>query len=406
MGRDPTSKIICASHSDVVAGKFASYFRLLINASWFQRIFGKLQLVKDTEAETATTSGGYRFTTSVGGSLTGRGGDIIIIDDPLNASEAASKASRDRVSDWFRSTVLTRLDNPTTGTIVIVMQRLHVEDLSGVVLAHGGWDHLSLPAIASEDRVVDLGIGKTFTWRRGELLHPARLPHEELKSKKADLGTAAFSAQYLQAPVPAEGTMLKAAWPRYVEVIPPRRPGDQVVQSWDTALKAKDSNDNSVGLTFLIRGRNEVYLTDVVRARMEFPELTERVVREASNQSATAVLIEDHGSGTSLIQLVRSTVLGVKGISHQSDKQTRMCTATPLLEGGILHLPKNAPWLDIFLEEYLAFPNGKHDDQMDALSLFLNWHREKQRTFFEADWGWGDAPRSPSADFLLGMLRR
>ena len=406
LGRDPTSKIIYASYSDAIAGKLASDFRLLINSHWYHRIFGKLQLVKDTEAETATTSGGYRLTTSVGGSLTGRGGDIIIIDDPLNASEAASKASRDRVNDWFRSTVLTRLDNPTTGTIVIVMQRLHVENLSGVVLGQGGWDHLSLPAIAPEDRVVNLGAGRTFTWRRGEPLHPTRLPHTELDRQKAALGTAAFSAQYLQTPVPAEGTMLKSAWLRYVEAIPPRWPGDQVVQSWDTALKAKDSNDYSVGLTFLVRGRNEVYLIDVVRARKEFPELKKSVIREASLHAATAVLIEEHGSGISLIQEVRSAVLGIKGISHQSDKQTRMYGATPLLEGGILHLPKNAPWLDDFLAEYLAFPNGKHDDQMDALSQFLNWHGEKQRSCFEADWGFVDAPRAPSADSFLGMLRR
>ena len=126
----------------------------------------------------------------------------------------------------------------------------------------------------------------------------------------------------------------------------------------------------------------------------------------ASNQAATTVLIEDHGSGTSLIQLVRSTVLGVKGITHQSDKETRMYAATPLLEGGLLHLPKTAPWLDDFQDEFLAFPNGKYDDQMDALSQFLNWHGEKQRSFFQADWGWDDTPQAPSAESLLGMLRR
>lgn len=282
-----------------LAVKHSSDFRLIIDAQWFKRAFGELQLIKNTDAETAINSGGYRLATS-----------------------------------------------------------------------------------------------------------PARLPHALLDNTKTSIGSPAFSAQYLQAPIPAEDAMLKKAWLRLVDAIPLRQAGDQVIQSWDTALKAKDSNDYSVGLTFLVRGRNEVYLTDVVRARMEFPELKDRVVREASNQAATTVLIEEHGSGISLIQFIKSAVLGVKGISHQSDKETRMYAATPLLEGGLLHLPKTAPWLDDFQDEFLAFPNGKHDDQMDALSQFLNWHGEKQRSFFQADWGWDDAPRAPSADSLLGMLRR
>ena len=405
LGRDPTIKIICASYSDAIASKLSSDFRLLTNAPWFHRVFGKMQLVKDTEIETATTSGGFRLTTSVGGSLTGRGGDLIIVDDPLNASEAASKASRERVNDWFRSTVLTRLDNPTSGTMVIVMQRLHVDDLSGAVLGQGGWDHLSLPAIAPEDRIIDRGRGKSFTWRQGEPLHSARLPLSELDRLKAAIGSAAFSAQYLQAPIPAEGAMLKKTWLKFVDVIPTRRSGDIVIQSWDTALKAKDSNDYSVGLTFLKLGPNEVYLIDIVRSRMEFPELMERVVREASNQSPKAILIEDHGSGTSLIQFVKPKVPGVIGISHQSDKETRMYAATPLLEGELLYLPKSAPWLDDFLDEYLAFPNGKHDDQMDALSQFLNWHSERQPTLFDADFGKNEALRAPSADAILNMMR-
>ena len=161
-----------------------------------------------------------------------------------------------------------------------------------------------------------------------------------------------------------------------------------MIQSWDTALKAKDGNDYSVGLTFLKRRPNEVYLIDVVRCRMEFPELNARVVHEACKHASNVILIEDHGSGTSLIQNVKQHLSGVIGIAHHTDKPTRMYSATPLLEGGLLHLPQRAAWLEVFIEEYLAFPNGRHDDQMDALSLFLNWHGDKQRTFFEVDWGW------------------
>lgn len=157
LGRYPTRRIICASYSDSMAAKLANDFRTLLNAPWYARVFGTPDLTKDTETETATAAGGFRLTTSVGGSLTGRGGDLIIIDDPLNASDAASKVSRERVNEWFRTAVLSRLDDQRRGVIIVVMQRLHVDDLSGVLLAHGGWDHLCLPAIAAEDMEVTLG---------------------------------------------------------------------------------------------------------------------------------------------------------------------------------------------------------------------------------------------------------
>jgi predicted phage terminase large subunit-like protein len=391
LGKDPTRRIICASYSDTIAAKLANDFRSLLRAPWYARAFGVPHLTKDTETETATSAGGFRLTTTVGGSLTGRGGDLIIIDDPLNASEAASKASRDRVNDWFRTSVLSRLDDPRLGAIIVVMQRLHVEDLSGVLLAHGGWTHLCLPAIAPEDMQVTSSKTATYHWRRGESLHPARLPLSELNRIKAQLGSYAFNAQYLQAPAPPEGGMLKRSWLRFVDTIPPYQSGDQIVQSWDTALKAKDSNDYSAGLCFLVRGANEIYLTNIVRERMEFPELVNRVIQEARASSASAVLIEDHASGTSLIQFIRETLSAVVGTSPQADKATRMYVRTPMLEGGVLRLPKNAPWLDDFLDEYLAFPNGKTDDQIDALSQFLNWQHERQREIFSVDWGWDDA---------------
>ena len=334
LGHNPSAKIICASYSDPIAGKQAFDFRRVLNSDWYRRLFPQVDIVKDTETETATTSGGYRFTTSVGGSLTGRGGNLIIIDDPMNASEVVSKTSREHVIDWFRTTALSRLDNPATGSIIVVMQRLHVDDLSGFLLAQEGWEKITLPAIACEDRTIDLPGGRKFLWRRGEPLHAARLPQIELDRLKVAKGTANFSAQYLQTPIPPEGGMLRAHWLQYVASVPPRQAGDQVIQSWDTALKAKDGNDYSVGLTFLKRRPNEVYLIDVVRCRMEFPELNARVVHEASKHASNVILIEDHGSGTSLIQNVKQHLSGVIGIAHHTDKPTRMYSATPLLEDG------------------------------------------------------------------------
>ncbi len=246
-------------------------------------------------------------------------------------------------------------------------------------------------------------MGKTmsYRWRRGEPLHPERLSASELLRIKAQLGSYAFSAQYLQNPVPPEGGMLKRSWLKFVDTAPPLQPDDQIFQSWDTALKAKDSNDYSAGLTFQVRGPSEIYLIGVTRERMEFPELKARVIQQARASSAYAVLIEDHGSGISLIQYAREALSNVIGIAQQADKATRMYAVTPILEGGTLHLPKSAPWLDDFLEEYLAFPNGKYDDQVDALSQFLNWHHSRPKATFEVDWGWDEKPWLPGAERLV-----
>ena len=404
LGQNPSAKIVCASYSDAIAGKLAFDFRRIMNSDWYKRIFPLVDIVKDTETETATSAGGSRLMTSVGGSLTGRGGDVIIVDDPLSASEAASKTSRERVNEWFRATLLSRLDTPTQSCIAVVMQRLHMDDLSGVLLAQKSWTHLSLPAIAPEDRTIDLAGGRTFNWLCGDSLHPTRLPLTYLASTKAEIGTAAFSAQYLQDPIPAEGSLLKQAWLQFVDGLPQQQPSDQIVQSWDTALKAKDNNDYSVGLTFLVRGNNEVYLMNVVRERMEFPQLKDRIKQEAANWRATAVLIEDYGSGTSLIQYLRSEVRGIKGITHNKDKSTRATNITPLLENGILRIPREAPWLADFLEEYLSFPHSRFDDQVDALTQFLGWLGEKRWSYFEADFGLDDVPKAPSAETMLALL--
>lgn len=134
IGLNPAKKIICASYSESLALKHANDFRRLVGSDWYKRAFSAVKLIKDAETEICTSAGGFRLTTSVGGTLTGRGGDLLIIDDPMNAAEAASEASLQRVAEWFHSTVHSRLDEPENGSIIIVMQRLHHRDLTGVLL--------------------------------------------------------------------------------------------------------------------------------------------------------------------------------------------------------------------------------------------------------------------------------
>ena len=391
LGQDPTQKIICVSYSQDLADKHASDFRRVMTANWYRRAFPHQSLLKNAESELQTAQGGFRFATSVGGTLTGRGGNTIIIDDPLNAAEAHSKTNREKVNSWFSNSLLSRLDDKQTGTIIVIMQRLHPEDLTGYLLERGNWDNLCLPAIAPEDKSIAVSDHRTYSWKKNEVLHPAREPLASLDQLKAQLGAETFNSQYLQAPLPETGNLLKRPWLQVYENTPVRQDGDQVVQSWDTAMKATDTSDYSVCLTFLVRNRSRYFLLDVYRDRPEFPELSKLVVSHASKYQADAILIEDAVSGTSLIQMARGAGLqGVIGIRHSADKVTRMYTQTPKLEARSLFVPKSASWLPDFMAEYLAFPRSRHDDQIDCLSQFLEWRTNRENSYFSYDMGFED----------------
>ena len=402
LGITPHRKIVCVSYSQELADTHAANFRRIVQSDWYRELFQCKLPLKDTEAEYQTVSGGCRIATSVDGTITGRGGDFIIIDDPLSAADAYSKTRRDAVKSWYASTIATRLDHIEKGVIIVVMQRFHQDDLSGYLLESRGWRHLKLPAIAPSDMEVCLSATNKHVWKAGTALHEARLPLSELASLKKQMGTDYFNAQYLQEPVPEFGNLLKRHWLRIVDVIPTRQEGDEIVQSWDTAMKATETSDYSVCLTFSIRNNNGYHLIDIYRERPEFPELAKLVVSHAQKFGATTILIEDRVSGTSLIQVAkRSGLQGVNGVKSTSDKVARMHGQTPKLEAGSLILPKSLLGLDDFIIEYLAFPKGRHDDQVDALSQFLEWRVNRENNLFEFDFGYDDVLAPPSPDYIL-----
>jgi predicted phage terminase large subunit-like protein len=407
LGHEPTYKFICASYSRDLANHLAAQCRKLMQSDFYCRLF-QTRLLKITEDELVTTRGGYRLTTSVGATLTGLGGDTLIVDDPLNANDAYSELLRKNVNTWFTDTLISRQNDKRSGTVFVVSQRLHQQDLTGVLIEKG-WGGLVLPAIAPRDTLIRVGSFKHF-WKEGEPLQP-RESLELLKDLERQLSPAAFAAQYMQDPVPEAGNMLKRDWLKWCELRPVRQPGDQIVQSWDTAIKVKATSDYSVCLTFLVR--NEYYLIDVWRRKVDFPELCTAAASLSAHYKPNAILIEEQANGSPLIdQCRRSGLTGIIGRRAVVDKKTRMNGETAKLEAGSLILPKSASWLDDFLLEYLAFPGGKHDDQIDALSQFLNWRTTAEtQTAFSCDWGSGESSGSwpglgaPSAQELLWWLR-
>ncbi len=414
LGHEPTHKFICASYSQELANPLSAECRRLMRSDWYCKLFAT-RLAKSSEDELRTTAGGFRIAKSVGGTLTGLGGDTLIIDDPLNANDAESDTNRTSANVWFTRTLMSRLNRKAAGTIIVVMQRLHQDDLTGHLMEKDGWDLLLLPAIAPRDMVIPLG-HRNFHWQAGESLQK-REPLDVLDGYRRLVGAQTFSAHYLQEPIPAGGNMLRREWLRWCDLVPVRQPGDQIVQTWDTAQKVTANSDFSVGITFLVRNNNEYYLIDAFRKKLNFPDLCSAVENQARKHIPSAILIEEHASGTPLIdECKRKGMTNIIGRRPMTEKKTRMNGETPKLEAGSLILPRAAPWLDEFLLEYLAFPNGKHDDQIDALSQFLNWRTEAEsKTILSWDFGCSNAPAdtayvaglaAPSPEEMLGILRR
>lgn len=374
LGRNPKARLVCISHTAELAAKHHDDCRRLMRSAYYQRLFPEARIGRDknTEVEFRMLAGGGRYSISVGGPLTGRGGDVIIIDDPLKADDAHSETLRTRVNAWYRETLASRLNNPKGGAIVLVMQRLHDDDLAGHVLEQGGWSHLNLPAIAEADETIQIGPHAYHVRKAGSLLHAERMGHEQLDLARAEMGSTAFSAQYQQRPAPLDGAIIKRAWLKRYARPPVFQPGDRIVQSWDTGVKAGDTNDWSVCATFLRRGE-EHYLLHILRARLEFPALLAKVTEHRKTFNATRVLIEDAASGTQVLQALRADPYARNAIAvkPEGDKQMRLDGQSHKFEAGHVYLPEEAPWLADFEAELLAFPKGRYDDQVDAVSQYL-----------------------------------
>ncbi len=355
-----------------------------MQSAWYGRVFPKTRISskKNQELNFETTRLGYRFATSVGGTVTGRGGDFLIIDDPLQPEEALSQERRGAVNDWFSSTLYSRLDNKREDVIILIMQRLHVEDLVAHVQLIEDWEVLDLPAIAEVSERVPLGSGRFHVREPGEVLHPEREPYEELMRMKLRMGSYNFSAQYQQQPIPPEGEIIRLGWFRHYERPPKTNPGDMVVQSWDTASKGEELSDYSVCTTWLRSGEDH-YLLHVAREKLGYPDLRRRVIELAREWAATTIVIEDKGTGTALIDdLQRDRPSGVRRPIRylpKGDKLTRIAAHSATIEAGHVLLPTKASWLADFETEVKLFPNGRYDDQVDSISQYLGWLAERDR---------------------------
>lgn len=376
MGHNPSEKILAASYSSKLSIKHSLDCRLMLQSEWYQRVFPGTIIAPDQneKAKFQTTSRGHRFATSVGGSSTGEGGNFLIIDDPHNPKQALSDVQRETALTWYDQTFSSRLNDKKNGVVVLVMQRLHSNDLSGHLLEKGGWEHLSIPAVAETRTIIDFG-NINIIREAGDILHPEREGEPEIEALKIALGSYAFAGQYQQRPAPAEGGIFQIPW--LVRYDQPRDKYKRIVHSWDTAIKPDQINDPSC-LTVWGETETRYELLQVLTKRLVYPDLKTQVLKSASEWQPDAILIEDKASGQQLLQdLKRESNLPVIGIMPDGDKITRASAVSAMFEAGKVALPKQAHWLAAYESELLTFPNAPHDDQVDSTTQFLNWVRAK-----------------------------
>jgi predicted phage terminase large subunit-like protein len=387
--RKPTSRWVFSSYADKLSIKHSIDRRTIIESDWYRIRWGdQIQLSSDqnVKSEFQNTQRGLMLATSVGGSVTGKGGDIIVFDDPLNPEEAHSDAKRETANRYFDQTLSTRLNDKRLGAIVVVMQRVHEEDLTGHLLAKGGWETLVLPA--------EYEPGHPFVWPsdprsdQGDLLWPEREGPPEIEVAKIDLGSYGYAGQYQQRPAPAEGGLIKRSWWRYYDKTH-RLNFTGILQSWDTALKDKTVNDFTVGQLWGMLGSGR-YLIREVRGHWDLTETITQAhalhewAEERWGNLPHRVIVEKAASGPEVIAALRHAVGGVIGVAAKGDKVQRASAVSPIIESGNVFLPGRLAqdgsgpdaaltpgWVQEFIEEHSAFPNGAHDDRVDAMSQAL-----------------------------------
>ncbi len=379
LGHRPSGQVICVSYGQDLTEKFARDCRSVMQTPWYQRLFATRLSDRQAVHDFWTTDQGVRMATSVEGVLTGRGADLIIIDDPMKPDEAFSEPRRTKVNQWFDNTLLSRLNDKNTGCIIIVMQRLHQDDLVGHVLEHSNWEVLSFPAIAEEDEthLIETPLGRRlFTRRVGDILQSERESGETLDAMRRSLGDYCFASQYQQSPTPVGGAMIKEKWLRFYDPLSVPREFLRKVQSWDTANKTKELNDYSVCTVWGQRGK-DFFLLEVVRQRLNYPDLKRKVIELAGRYPGARILIEDKASGTQLIQELRQEIYGIEPYEPLAgmDKTMRMHAQTDLFENGFVYLPSQASWLPEYVRELISFPGSKYDDQVDSTAQALHYMR-------------------------------
>ena len=404
----PGVQWLFSSYAQTLAIRDSVKCRRLIQSPWYQARWAKrFGLSQDQNAKVRfeNDQGGYRLATSVDGSLTGEGGMIVVVDDPHNAVEAESEAVRRSTVDWWDQAMSTRLNDPKIGAYVVIMQRLHEDDLTGHILAreHQDWTHLCLPMEYEADRHCSTSIG----WddprsQDGDLLCPERFDETAIRRLKSSLGPYGAAGQLQQRPEPKGGGILKREWWQLWEE--PTFPAcDWIIASLDTAYTEKQENDPSALTIWGVfadtnrGGLPAVVLMSAWQERLDISPLVEKVAATCRRFKVDTLLVEGKASGLSVNQELRR-LHSTEGFStviidpKNLDKVARAYSVQHVFSEGQVYAPERS-WADMVIDQCASFPKAKHDDLVDTTTQALRYLRtaglltrsaEQQREMAEA----------------------
>lgn len=366
IGKNPNKRVIASAYSDNLARKFGRMNRNKL-AEFAPQLFS-INIATEKSASNnwgiEGTRGGM-IATGIGGSVTGEGADLLVIDDPVkNAEEANSDTMREKVWDEWESTLSTRLHKG--GSVIVIMTRWHEDDLIGRLLERSPhkWERLRLPAIAEDED--DL-----LQREEGEALCPELGFDEEwAATKKIEVGSMVWASLFQQRPSPSDGNIFDRNWWHFYNKAPHFQ---EIIQSWDLAFKDANSSDYVVGQVWGRKGADK-YLLDQVRAKMDFPA-TVQAIRTLSKKwpRAKAKLIEDKANGPAVIASLKREISGLIAVNPEGGKVVRAQAVTPDIEAGNVFLPVNETWMHDFIEECSSFPNAKHDKQLSCINSVNCW---------------------------------
>ena len=379
LGRNPGLRIMCASYGAELARQHSADCRKIMMSEWYQSAFPKTRISasKSTETYFETTANGSRRAVSAEGSVTGLGGDVIIADDLVSANDAHNlKVHQDR-ADWFFRSLLTRLNNPNKGIVIVLGQRLHIVDPMATIAASLKMELIAIPAIAQEDRTYDLGSGRRYNFKAGEVLHETLLNIDELNARRRAMGAADFLAQYIQAPVPDGGGALDfSTFGRFDT--PPKNL--MIFHSWDVA-RTPNGGDYTVGIKFGYADE-KYYILNVYRVQFDINQVIKFILHKMKeDQPAWSIIETADGSGDA-VHRVLTQEHGIRNIERyhpKGSKKDRFYEVAPMIVAGDVFLPNSAPWLPEYRYEFMAFPNNVNDDQLDATGQFLRHANELVR---------------------------
>ncbi len=368
LGHNPQKRVIATSYSARLAETFGRRVRDIADSGVFRLVFNGFTLKEGAKSANRweTAAGGAYVSAGVGGSITGMGGDLLIIDDPFkNQEEADSEVYRDRVWEWYQSTLYTRIEKG--GKILVILTRWHEDDLAGRLLEQSGedWTVVCFPAVAEENEQYR---------NAGEPLWADKYGIDALKRMERAVGSRVWNALYQQRPAPASGAVFRREWWRFYDEPPT---GLRLFQSWDMTFKDSAGADYVVGQVWGNKGA-DYYLIDQIRDRMDFSQAL-KALKALSEQypEASAKYIEDKANGPAVISALKASVGGLIAVNPRGGKVARANAVCPLIEAGNVYLKRNAPFTQQLIEEAAYFPSGKHDDMVDAMTQALSAGREK-----------------------------